>query len=705
MAGQSVALLTGDEEAARLESLLGPEKVEICRLALPDLVQAIKDGPISAAILAHEALSEEDVGLLRRTLRDQPEWYDFPIVLLADRSMLDDSPVLREIEQLRLVERPIIPAVLMTVLRSAFRSRSLQVQALAYSYEVVAAEEHYRRLTESLEANVAGQIADLKALSDRLAEQVEVRKRAEQRTRESEQLYRYTVELSEQMVWTADADGRIMAVGPRFALITGLTETFPLNPKVASVIHPDDLEQVRSSWKRAVCDGAQHRVEFRMRVADGNYRAFVSRAAPLRDEEGKIVRWYGYTEDIHDRREAMAALRQAEERYRLASRATNDAIWDWNVVTGQIDWSEAAAVFLGREPVEGSSVEWWEQAIHPEDRERVVNSINATIESDRVRWSAAYRMRKADGDYAYVYDRGFFIRDEDGKVVRGVGAVVDLTERRRAESELRRTQAELIHVSRVSAMGTMASTLAHELNQPLTAVTSYIRGSRRLLANSKDPNVQQVCDALEHAEGGALRAGQIVRRLRELVARGNVVVGPEDLQKLVEDASLLALIDEHLHGISHHIEIDPRARWAEADRIQIQQVLINLIRNAVQAMQNSERREIVISTRPSGDLIEVSVADSGAGISESVRGALFSPFHSTKSEGLGIGLSISRTIVEAHHGRIWAEDADGGGAIFRFTLPRADVPVLDVPQQNGGTIAPGTEAEASIPRKRRQKAV
>jgi PAS domain S-box-containing protein len=413
-----------------------------------------------------------------------------------------------------------------------------------------------------------------------------------------------------------------------------------------------------------------------MKVSEGSYRSFAARAAPHRDESGRILRWYGYTEDIHDRKEAMAALRQAEERYRLASRATNDAIWDWNVQTGNIDWSEASAAFLGREPLEGSTLEWWENAIHPEDRDRVLKSINATVESDRVRWSAAYRMRKADGEYAYVYDRGFFIRNDEGQVIRGVGAVVDLTERRRAEAELRRTQAELIHVSRVSAMGTMASTLAHELNQPLTAVTSYVRGSRRLLANSKDPNVQQVCEALEHAEGGALRAGQIVRRLRELVARGNVLVGPEDLKKLVEDASLLAFLDEHLHGITHHIEIDPQARWVEVDRIQIQQVLINLIRNAVQAMQNADRREVIIASRPSGDLIEVSVSDTGSGISESVRGALFSPFHSTKSEGMGIGLSISRTIVEAHHGRIWAEDAPGGGAVFKFTLPRADVPVM-----------------------------
>jgi two-component system sensor kinase FixL len=170
-----------------------------------------------------------------------------------------------------------------------------------------------------------------------------------------------------------------------------------------------------------------------------------------------------------------------------------------------------------------------------------------------------------------------------------------------------------------------------------------------------------------------LRAGQIVRRLRELVARGTVTVGPEDLVKLVSDASVLAFVDEHLHGISHKITIDPDARWVEVDPIQIQQVLINLIRNAIQALQNSPRREVTISARAvEDDLVEVSVADTGDGIDESIRDALFSPFHSTKVEGMGIGLSISRTIVEAHHGRIWADDGADGGAVFRFTLPRAE---------------------------------
>jgi two-component system, LuxR family, sensor kinase FixL len=253
--------------------------------------------------------------------------------------------------------------------------------------------------------------------------------------------------------------------------------------------------------------------------------------------------------------------------------------------------------------------------------------------------------------------------------------MADLTERQRAEQEMRRMQAELIHVSRLSAMGTMASTLAHELNQPLTAVTNYLRGSRRLLETAKGPTVDQALQALEAAEAGTLTAGQIVRRIRELVARGNSALRPTQLSALIDDAGVLAFLDEHLLGVTHRIEIGPGAEWVEVDKVQIQQVLINLIRNGMQAMQEVERREILLEAKAiSPKLVEISVSDTGDGIPAEVREALFSPFKGTKPEGLGIGLSISRTIVEAHGGKIWATDRDGGGTVFHFTLPRWECP-------------------------------
>jgi two-component system sensor kinase FixL len=176
-----------------------------------------------------------------------------------------------------------------------------------------------------------------------------------------------------------------------------------------------------------------------------------------------------------------------------------------------------------------------------------------------------------------------------------------------------------------------------------------------------------------------LRAGRIVRRLRELVARGASALRHENLARLIADAGVLAFLDAHLLGIRHEIEIDPDACWVEADRIQIQQVLINLIRNAVQAMQSQPLREIrVRARRTSPEQVEISVADSGTGIADEVRDALFSPFQGTKKDGLGIGLSISRTIVEAHGGKIWAEAGEERGTVFRFTLPAGEDPGAEI---------------------------
>lgn len=675
LAGESVAVVAGDRDSAAIEAILAPEGAEVCRYALAELCEGMLRGHLSMAVIAEDLLSDADVRRLRDSVARQPDWCDFAILLLVERGALEKRAELLDLGQVRIIERPLHAVTLSGMLRSACRSRFYQSRAKALASELVVAEAHCQDISHGLEHGLAGKIADLEALRDRLTLELEERKHTEELLRQSEEFYRFTIELGQHMVWSIDADGNQTSFGDRFSQITGMPLGMRWEDMLRELVHPDDVDEMAGCWDQERKSDEPHVVEFRMRVADGSYRHFVTRAAPRPDANGAITRWYGFTEDVTEQKLATEALRQAEERYRLAARATNDAIWDWDLQTDEIQWSDAAATYLGSLAGTKSDFHWWESAIHPDDRGRVLRSINGAIESDKSRWSAAYRMCKADGEYAYVYDRGFIIRNAEGEALRAVGAVVDLTERRRAEAELRRTQAELIHVSRVSAMGTMASTLAHELNQPLTAVTSYVRGSRRLLDTMKEPGAQQVSEALEYAEAGALRAGQIVRRIRELVSRGTVSVGPEDLCRLMDDASVLAFVDEHLHGISHKIEIDPDARWVDVDRIQIQQVLINLIRNAVQALQNSKRREVTISCKSwSDDMVVVTVSDTGAGIPASVRDALFSPFHSTKPGGMGIGLSISRTIVEAHHGKIWAEDGGTGGAVFRFTLPRADTP-------------------------------
>lgn len=253
------------------------------------------------------------------------------------------------------------------------------------------------------------------------------------------------------------------------------------------------------------------------------------------------------------------------------------------------------------------------------------------------------------------------------------GFIRDLTEQQHAEFQLKELQSELIHVSRLSAMGTMASTLAHELNQPLTAIANYLEAGRDMIDDGDAEMLPTVREAIDLAATEALRAGAIVRRLRSFVARGDVDKRVEGLAPLVEDASRLALIGARERGVRAFYALDPAARTILADRVQIQQVIVNLVRNAIEALSDSPARDVTITTEVlPDDMVRIAVKDTGPGISPDVAAHLFEAFATTKDSGMGLGLSICRTIVEAHGGRIWAETSATGGTIMQFTLPSGE---------------------------------
>ena len=250
-----------------------------------------------------------------------------------------------------------------------------------------------------------------------------------------------------------------------------------------------------------------------------------------------------------------------------------------------------------------------------------------------------------------------------------IGFVRDLTRRREGERLLHEVQSELLHISRLSTMGEMASALAHELNQPLSAIANYLQGSRRLLQNSSDDRAPVIVDAMDKAAEQAIRAGQVIQRLRDFVARGETEKRIESIKKLVEEASALALVAAKDQLVRVDLRLDPSIDLVLVDKIQIQQVLLNLLRNGLEAMQTAERRELHVSTSPVEDnMVAVNVGDTGCGIAPEVASRLFQPFVTTKKQGMGVGLSISRTIIESHGGQITVEPNPGGGTIFRFTL-------------------------------------
>lgn len=252
-----------------------------------------------------------------------------------------------------------------------------------------------------------------------------------------------------------------------------------------------------------------------------------------------------------------------------------------------------------------------------------------------------------------------------------IGFVYDLTRRQRFASRLQELQEDLERASRVTTMGEMAAALAHELNQPLSAVALYLRGAKRLIEKNEQAADGRIVEALDKAAEQALRAGDVIRRLRDYLGRGERERRPESLERIVQDACALAFVGARDRGVNLTVQIDPECDHVVVDRIEIQQVLINLLRNAMDAMDTVERREVSIRAHPSDDsFVVVEVADTGAGVDDGVRDALFKPFTTTKKEGMGVGLSICRSIIGAHGGRIWADSEVGGGSIFRFTLPR-----------------------------------
>jgi PAS domain S-box-containing protein len=360
-------------------------------------------------------------------------------------------------------------------------------------------------------------------------------------------------------------------------------------------------------------------------------------------------------------------LRTSEELYRLTIELSAQIPWRADA-DGSILWvSERLAERSGMASIDllGNG---WLNWVHPDDRETALAAWQAALASATM-LDCVYRLPALQGGYVWYRSRAAPSGAADGRVKRWYGTLEDVDEQKLAGARLEQVQLELVEVSRLSAMGAMASILAHELNQPLTAITSYVRGSRRMLESGSPTG--PVIEALRAADGSAIRAGEIVRRARELVGSGGSTGRRlEPVAALVQEAVTLAMDRGRWAAVAQSIELDPAVVLIYVDRVQIQQVLINLIRNALDAMAGAPVRRLTLATRQlPGDLCEISVRDTGPGVAPEVAAQLFDPFNTTKAGGMGIGLSISRTIVEAHGGHIWSQPALPQGTIFGFTVP------------------------------------
>jgi PAS domain S-box-containing protein len=485
--------------------------------------------------------------------------------------------------------------------------------------------------------------------------------------RESEEHYRHRSEFDPHSTWTADPHGNVLEISSHWTEDTGLPAERALGRGWLSAVHPDDVAEVVADFARARAQELPSDARIRFRRADGTYQWYRVRARPRHDADGHIVRWYGFSENIHAQMLAEAALRDSQARFATIFRQAMVGIGLSQPVKGLIVVNARLAAILGRTPAECVGLTL-DDITHPDDLTWNRPLFDRHAQSGEP-FIVEKRYQRPDGTSVWCRTSTSFVSEEAGTPL-AVIVVEDLSERKSAEAQLHRLQGELIHMSRVSAMGAMGAAIAHELNQPLAAVANYSAALQMLVARG-EPDPAAVTEVAGQIGGEVLRAGTIVRRLRRLVAKGEAEAAPEDLATLIEETNTMALLGAAEAGIACEIE-HAAPLVVQADRVQVQQVLVNLVRNAIDAMRDSERRRLRITTEPADGAARIVIEDTGTGLAPEIRAHLFEPFGTTKDGGMGIGLSICRTIIEAHGGRIWAEDVPGGGTSFVFTLPLAE---------------------------------
>jgi PAS domain S-box-containing protein len=655
------------------------------------------------------------------------------------------------------------------------------------------------------------------------------RRRVEEALRESEQRGRSLTEALPQLVWGARPDGWCDYFSTQWTTYTGISESGLLGWAWMDALHLDDREPTRQFWTESVAGRQPYDVEYRIRRRDGTYGWFKTRGTPIRDIDGRIVKWFGTCTDISDRKRAEQALKDQELELRQArdlleikvmertkelrrneaylakaQKLSKTGSFGWNVFGGEIYWSEETFRIFEYGPETRPGLQLVLERTHPEDRVRVQQLIDCASQNakdfdiehrllmpdgsvkhvrvvghlletgqpgkselvgaitditERKRAEVALRRSEAyledaqrlshtgswarvsatgamrywsaecysvlgfephggppafetflqhvhpddrtkvrettenagrtkvdyELDYRIVHPGGN-IRDihtiahpvltPSGDVVEFVGTVMDVTERRQAEKErerLRQVQADLAHISRATTMGELTASLAHEINQPIAAAATDARTCLRWLAREQ-PDLGEARESAERMVNAVTRAADIVSRLRQLFKKGAPQTSLVDVSEVIQEMVVLLRSEASRHSVSILTELSAGLPRVVADRVQLQQVLMNLMLNGIEAMQDTKsgRQLTIRSLRDQGGQLLISVSDTGMGLPPDQADQIFNAFFSTKAQGTGMGLSISRSIIESHGGRLWATSNSGPGATFNFTIPSAE---------------------------------
>src|SRR5712664_1809068 len=507
---------------------------------------------------------------------------------------------------------------------------------------------------------------------------IDDRKRAEEALRTSERNLSSIINTIPMLAWSARPDGFCDFLNQRWLDFTGLSAEQARGPGWGAAIHPDDAKGLLDSWQMALVTGQLADVEARLRRFDGEYRWFLLRASPLRDESGKIVKWYGTNTDIDARKRAEEGLQRSEAFLAEGQRLSLSGSFLWRLDTDEITFSEQLYRTFEFDRDAPVTLERIGSRVHSEDILLLTDKIEAARTGDGV-LNYEIRLRMPNGSVKYLRTIAHGTRDRDGRP-EIIGAVLDVTERRLADEALSQARSDLAHVTRVTSLGVLTASIAHEVNQPLSGIITNASTCLRMLA-AEPPNVEGARETAKRTIRDGNRASELITRLRALFSKKESTTEPVDLNEATQEVIALSLSELQRNRVILRPEFADDLPLVTGDRVQLQQVILNLLKNASDAMSavNDRPRQLQIRTeRGTDDQVRLTVQDAGVGLDPQAMDRLFQAFYTTKNDGMGIGLSVSRSIIERHHGRLWAEPNDGPGATFSFSIP---------PRQGGASDA------------------
>ena len=503
-----------------------------------------------------------------------------------------------------------------------------------------------------------------------LAALIEERATGVDELRESESRFQIVADAAPVLIWMAGVDKLCSFFNKPWLQFTGRSMEQELGNGWAEGVHQDDMQRCLQVYASAFDARQSFVMQYRLRRHDGEYRWVSDQGVPRYDTHGTFAGYIGSCVDVTELVNKDRALQESEERMRVAAEAVNLGIWEWDLSKDEIWATNARRALLGL-PASGTiALADFITRLHPDDRDRVRRIMDDAIHSGED-FDSEYRLILPDGIVRWMSTRGSVHFDDAGKPSRVLGISIDITERKQAELDAQQDRAELSHLSRVALIGEMSASIAHELNQPLAGILSNAAAGQHFI-DQGDVNLAEIRELLGDIITDGRRASDVMRGTREMVKKGQVARHSVDLNEVVMDAVRMVSPDAVLRSCQVETSLDPSLLAIEGDPVQLQQVLLNLVINAFDAMRDTpaSNRKVVIATHSNGGAtVRTSVRDYGAGISEEMRNRVFHPFFTTKSEGLGMGLAIVRSIIESHGGTITIESADGGGAQFDFVLP------------------------------------